>query len=154
MIRIIEAHTPEEFLEAKELFYEYADNLGIDLVFQNFSQELQHLELIYSPPKGVLLLAKENHEAVGCVALRPLDDTTCEMKRLYVKPAERRKGIGKALCEKVIKKAKKYGYIRMLLDTLSSMIPAQRIYNLLGFKEIEPYYENPIQDTVYMELIL
>ncbi|MBN1930802.1 MAG: GNAT family N-acetyltransferase [Desulfobacterales bacterium] len=154
MIRIIEAHTPEEFLEAKALFYEYADNLGIDLVFQNFSHEMQHLELIYSPPKGILLLAEENHAAIGCVALRPLDDATCEMKRLYVKPSARGEGIGRALCEKVIEKAKEYGYMRMRLDTLSSMITAQKIYSGLGFKEIEPYYENPIENTVYMELIL
>ena len=154
MIELVEAKTEQDFSAARELFKEYADSLGIDLAFQDYEEELVRLETIYMPPTGSLLLAKYYGSFVGCVGLRKLGDLTCEMKRLYVKPEVRRKRLGKALCERIIYKAKELGYERMRLDTLPSMTSALAMYKQFGFQEIEPYYDNPIPGTVYLELSL
>jgi ribosomal protein S18 acetylase RimI-like enzyme len=152
MVEIIEANTEQDILTARALFKEYTDSLGVDLTFQNYEQEVARLETIYGPPAGSLLLARYNGLFVGCVGLKKLDDLTCEMKRLYIKPETRGKGLGKALCEKIIKRGKELGYKRMRLDTLPSMTAAQVLYMKFGFREIEPYYDNPIPGTRYMEL--
>jgi ribosomal protein S18 acetylase RimI-like enzyme len=154
MIELVEAKTEKDFYAARELFKEHADNLSIDLAFQDYEQELVRLETIYTPPTGSLLLAKFKGSFVGCVGLRKLGDLTCEMKRLYVKAEVRRKGLGKALCERIIYKARELGYKRMRLDTLPSMTSALAMYKQFGFQKIEPYYDNPIPGTVYMELNL
>jgi ribosomal protein S18 acetylase RimI-like enzyme len=129
-----------------------ANWLGIDLSFQDFEAELAGLPGKYAPPEGELLLASGRAgEALGCVALKRLDGTTtCEMKRLYVRPAARRLGLGKALVERIIEAAQQLGYAQMKLDTLPSLTQAFALYRRLGFTEISPYYHNPVPGTRYL----
>jgi putative acetyltransferase len=152
--RLIQPDTPDLWAAAKQLIEDYAASLEIDLAFQNFQDELKSLEHEYSPPDGALLLAEQNGEYVGCVALRKFTESACEMKRLYVAPGGRGRGIGRALAEGVIAVARKAGYQRMLLDTLSTMKEALTLYDTLGFKPIGPYRFNPIAGAVYLELKL
>jgi putative acetyltransferase len=151
---IIEAHSTEHLAVVRELFTEYADSLETDLCFQNFDEELASLPGKYAPPEGRLLLATENGVAIGCVALRKLEDGACEMKRLFVRPAFRGKGLGRSLACAVIAAARDCGYIRMRLDTLSSMHEAAGLYESLGFQRIKPYCHNPTTCAVFMELQL
>ena len=129
----------------RALLREYADGLGVDLSFQDFDSEITDPLGFYE----VVLLAED-----GCVALRRIDGRTCEMKRLYVRPAARGSGLGRALAEAVITDARKRGYERMLLDTLPSMAAARRLYASLGFRETAPYRHNPIAGTTFLELTL
>ena len=154
MIAVAEARTDEEYAAGRALFVEYAAQLGIDLCFQNFAHELDHLGEMYGPPGGCLLLGEEHGAAIGCVAVRPLRDEVCEMKRLYVRPAARHTGAGRALAQASIEAARTRGYRTMVLDTLASMIPARTLYASLGFRETTPYYANPLPDVVYMALAL
>jgi len=127
------------------LLREYADAIGVDLSFQDFDSEV-------SDPLGfyeLVLLAGE-----GCVALRGIDERTCEMKRLYVRPNARRSGLGRRLAEAAIDEARDRGYERMLLDTLPAMVAAQALYRSLGFRESEPYRHNPVPGAAFMELSL
>ena len=140
--------------EARKLFLEYADALGVDLCFQGFDRELAGLPGDYARPAGRLLAARAGHELVGCVALRALGNGACEMKRLYVRLAARGSGTGRALAEAVIDAARAEGYERMRLDTLPQMIEAQPLYDSLGFREIEPYYDNPVPGARFLELTL
>ena len=149
MSRIVVATTPEQIATAAALFREYASSLGVDLSFQNFEEELASLPGDYAPPRGRLLLAGD-----GCVALRPIDDEICEMKRLYVRPDARGTGLGRALVEHVIAEARAIGYRAMRLDTLPSMTTAAAMYRALGFREIEPYRFNPVAGTRFFELDL
>jgi len=152
---LIQAESPTQVEIARQLFKEYAAGLGINLCFQNFQQELDELPGAYAPPTGRLLLAMINGEAVGCVALRKIDAETCEMKRLFVRPEFRGTGLGLNLAETIISAGRELGYRRMRLDTLpEKMERAVRMYRSLGFKEIEPYYENPVEVGTYMELEL
>ena len=154
MCRFIEVTTTRDIQVIRELFDEYALSIGIDLTFQNFEQELIHIADIYMPPEGALLLAKYDGIAAGCVGLRKFDDRRCEMKRLYVQPKFRGKGIGKALCSRIILKGRQLGYREMLLDTLSTMVDAQALYRAHGFRETVPYYHNPLPEAQYMLLSL
>ena len=141
-------------LAARNLFVEYAENLGVDLCFQGFQEELDGLPGAYAPPDGRLLLAIDSDRAVGCVAIRKLEDGICEMKRLYVKSAYRGQGLGRRLAEAVIAEARAIGYGKMRLDSLTSLTEAAGLYRSLGFVEISPYRYNPLPDAVFMELLL
>jgi putative acetyltransferase len=138
----------------RRLFGEYASELSLDLSFQHFDEELKRLPGDYAPPKGELLLAVEGNFPVGCVAMRPLAPRICEMKRLYVHPSFRGKGLGKQLIEGIIAAARGADYSSMRLDTLSSMETARFLYRAFGFKPIPPYYHNPLDGAEYMELDL
>lgn len=155
MVNIIQAQSPADVQHARELFEEYAAWLGINLCFQNFDQELAGLPGAYAAPGGRLLLAVEDDQIAGCVALRSLGEKICELKRLYVRDNFRRRGLGRKLTTLVIEDARQMGYARMRLDTLpDKMDRAIAMYRLLGFHEIEPYYNNPVKGAAFMELVL
>jgi len=151
MINLIHASSPEEMPLVRKLFEEYAASLDIDLCFQDFDRELETLPGEYAPPEGAVIIAFSDEEAAGCVALRRIDGAVCEMKRLYVKPEHRGKGIGRALAETVIERAREIGYASIRLDTLQSMVEANALYAALGFTECAPYRYNPCESPVFME---
>ena len=153
-MEVIDAHSQQYVRDVRAIFEEYANWLGFDLCFQNFDRELAELPGDYAPPSGRLLLAIEGDKIAGCVALRKWGTDACEMKRLYVRDAFRGRGLGRTLATAVIDEARKIGYKRMRLDTLPSMIGANRLYESLGFVEIEPYRHNPIEGARFMELVL
>jgi ribosomal protein S18 acetylase RimI-like enzyme len=154
VIHVLPAELPVQLRDVRVLFLEYASTLGFDLHFQDFDREVAALPGPYSPPRGALLLAGAEGAAAGCVALRPLDDLACEMKRLYVRPAWRRRGVGRLLCDAVIARAQNLGYATMKLDTVPEMTEAIALYRSLGFRPVEPYRFNPIPGALYMELTL
>lgn len=133
---------------------EYAAELSVDLEFQNFGEEVEHLETHYGPPDGVLLLAHDGGRFIGCGGLRKFSGDTAEMKRLYVAPAGRGSGAGRALALEIIERARTLGYTRILLDTLPSMKAGQALYRAIGFRVIPAYRFNPVPGTIYMELPL
>jgi len=154
LLEINEVQQEEDLLEIRKLFEQYAESLEINLDFQGFEEELAGLPGQYAPPDGCLFIALWEGQVAGCVGLRKFSPSICEMKRLYSRPQFRSLGIGRALCEAVIQKARKIGYERMRLDTLPSMQRAKALYVSLGFKEIEPYRFNPVEGTSFLELIL
>ena len=155
MKHIFQATTDEHIESARTLFEEYAASLGFSLCFQNFDQELKNLPGDYAPPKGRLLLAVENDQLAGCIALRKLNDGACEMKRLFVRPAYRATGLGRTLVSSLIDEACKLGYTQMRLDTIpGKMDKAIALYQSIGFVEIEPYCQNPVEGAKFMELKL
>jgi putative acetyltransferase len=145
---------PDELPAVRELVEEYVESLGIDLEFQEIDRELADLRAAYGPPAGAILLALADGEPGGCVALRPLQAGSCEMKRLYVRPAFRGTGLGRNLALAAISAARDLGYERMRIDTLPQMAAARKLYASLGFHEIEPYRFNPVPGTAFMELAL
>jgi ribosomal protein S18 acetylase RimI-like enzyme len=151
---IVDAGDADAVAQARELFCEYAAESQLDLCFQNFEAELAGLPGAYAPPEGRLLLALYEGQLVGCVALRKFEDGVCEMKRLFVRPAFRGQGIGRALAVRVVDEARAARYLRMRLDTLDRMKAAITLYESLGFRRIEAYRPNPLEDVVYMELTL
>ncbi len=153
-LEIVGSNIPSLVDEARGLFLEYAKSLNFSLHFQDFDKELSELPGAYSLPSGRLIVAFDGEEAVGCVALRRIDAETCEMKRLFVRPSHRARGLGRTLALRVIREARDAGYARMRLDTLSSMIEAVSLYRSLGFKEIPQYRPNPIEGALFMELPL
>jgi ribosomal protein S18 acetylase RimI-like enzyme len=153
-VRIIQA-AADDIDDVRRLFTEYAHSLSFDLCFQDFEAELRSLPGEYGAPDGVLLLARDGSKAVGCVALRRIDEQTCEMKRLYVRPEARHRRLGYALATKLIDAARERGYRSMKLDTIaSSMGAAIALYRSLGFKETAPYRPNPIDGALFFELEL
>ncbi len=154
-MRIIQATTATDIDAARRLFAEYARSLDIDLDFQGFAAELAALPGDYVPVHGALLLALDGHDALGCVALRPLEPPRiAELKRLYVVPSGRGRGVGLSLARTAIEAAREGGYERVRLDTLPSMGPALRLYERLGFRDIHAYRYNPIETARYLELRL
>jgi len=150
-----QAESPDQITQARELFLEYAQSLGFSLCFQNFDQELASLPGGYAAPQGRLLLVEYEGQLAGCIALHKLADGICEMKRLYLRPQFRGKGLGRALAGYIIAEARQIGYQRMRLDTVEpAMKDAVAMYRKLGFQEIAPYCENPIAGALYMELTL
>ncbi len=154
-MKLILATSESDIKDARTLFEEYAAWLGISLCFQDFDRELAALPGEYAPPDGRLLLAFEDDELAGCIGLRKIRATTCEMKRLFLRPEFRGRGLGRVLVERVIEEARQIGYTQLCLDTLPGrMDKAIALYKSIGFKEIEPYYNNPIAGATFMELRL
>jgi GNAT superfamily N-acetyltransferase len=153
-VRIVQVEGESQLEMLRELFREYEAFLGVDLCFQGFEAELAGLPGEYAPPAGWLLLALDGERAAGCVALRPLADATCEMKRLYVRPTHQGQGLGRRLAVAVIEQARRAGHRRMRLDTLETLTEAMNLYESLGFRQIQPYYDNPLPGVVYWELDL
>lgn len=151
----VQVESAAQIVQARELFLEYAKSLGFSLCFQNFDQELANLPGEYAPPAGRLLLAVFDHQVAGCVALHKLEDGICEMKRLYLRPQFRGKGLGRVLADRIIAQARELGYTRMRLDTVEPVMKdAVAMYRRIGFREIAPYCNNPIAGALYMELLL
>lgn len=140
--------------EIKQLFREYANSLEIDLCFQDFEQELQSLPGKYSEPDGRIYIALFEDKVAGCIALRRFDQNSAELKRLFIRNGFRGLGISKRLIQRVIQDALDVGYQSILLDTLDTMKPAISLYTAFGFKEIESYYDNPIEGAKYYKLDL
>lgn len=150
-----QVESPEHITQARELFLEYAQSLGFSLCFQNFDRELAGLPGDYVPPDGRLLIAEYDDQLAACVALHKLDADICEMKRLYLRPQFRGKGLGRILANRIIADARQIGYRRMRLDTVEPVMKdAVAMYRKLGFKEIPAYRPNPNPGTLYMELLL
>jgi putative acetyltransferase len=144
-----------QLAQARELFLEYAQSLGFSLCFQNFDHELASLPGHYAPPEGRLLLAEYEGHLAGCVAMRKLEDGICEMKRLYLRPQFRGKGLGRVFAEQIMAEARQIGYRLMRLDTVEPVMKdAVAMYRRLGFKEVAAYCANPIAGALYMELKL
>lgn len=148
---IIHASTPLEYFAAEKLFREYAGGLPIDLGFQDFEFEMKNLSEMYGSPQGALLLGIDDNSYIACAGLREKGDRICELKRMYVVPAFRRKGWAEKLLDEALTTAKSHGYERMRLDTLDSMITALTLYLSHGFIHIPPYYNNPHKNAVYLE---
>jgi GNAT superfamily N-acetyltransferase len=154
MIHMESADSPEYIEIARQLFLKYSKSLGVDLCFQGFEQELAALPGTYSRPDGRLLLTFDGPDPIGCGALQPLGEATCEMKRLYLRPMARGKGLGRQMALALIDAAREIGYERLRLDTLPSMTGAMRLYRSLGFAEIAPYRVNPVPGAAFLELNL
>ena len=153
-IQIRPAVFPDDRATVDSLFHEYATGLGIDLSFQGFDDELANLPGKYAPPGGRLLLALAGGAPAGCVALRPLNNSGCEMKRLYVRPQFRGQGIGRRLVDELIASAREAGCWRIYLDTLPSMGDAIALYESVGFRDIQPYCHNPVSGARFLALDL
>ena len=143
-----------EYEAAAQVCKEYAAWLNIDLCFQGFEKELGNLHQMYGSPYGGIILCKIENSYVGCVGIRKLDQSICELKRMYVQPAYRQLAIGKELLHQAIALAKKYNYSSIRLDTLSHMQPAINLYKKYGFVEIKPYYFNPEPTALFFELLI
>lgn len=147
----IVAHTKQEYEAAANLFKEYAAGLGIDLCFQHFDEELSKLEEMYGPHHGGIILYQKENEFAGCVGIRRFENDIAELKRMYVKPAYRKQGIGNILLNEAIALARKCNYRKIRLDTLDIMNTAIKLYKEAGFYEIGPYYFNPEPNVLYFE---
>ncbi|NPV91699.1 MAG: GNAT family N-acetyltransferase [Firmicutes bacterium] len=151
-MKVIRVQSEEQVSSVRELIREYTFSLGVDLHFQGLAQELAGLPGEYSEPDGGLLAVDMNGRLIGCVALRKLEPRICEMKRMYVKPEFRGRGIGRMLAEAVVQNAREIGYEKMRLDTLSRLEDAISLYTSMGFQEIEPYIYNPLPGVRFLEL--
>ncbi len=152
MYQLIIPLKTNEINEVRKLFIEYQKELGHDLCFQDFRNELDTLPGKYKEPDGHLLLLKDeqNETIAGCIALKKFEKDICEMKRLYVKPQFRHKGYGRILVTEMLNVAREKGYKEMILDTLEILKPAIQLYKKFGFKITKPYYHNPLEGVVYM----
>ncbi len=154
-LSITAATSPDDIAAVRRLFLAYAQSLDFSLCFQGFDEELAGLPGKYAADsRGALLLAKVDGQAVGVVGLRDLGDGVAEMKRLYIDPAGRGHNFGRALTDAVLAEARRFGYRALRLDTFPSMVAANRIYDTLGFRDIPPYYDNPLPGARYREIDL
>ena len=157
-IELLSVESAAQIEDVRALFREYAEALSIDLCFQNFEAELAGLPGDYAEPTGALLLALVDGAPAGCVAMRALPESdhtnACEMKRLFVRRAFRRFGLGRRLTQHLMDMATQAGYSCMLLDTLDEMEVARGLYASLGFEEIPPYYFNPNPGAHYLKVEL
>ncbi|MCW7754272.1 GNAT family N-acetyltransferase [Desulfobotulus sp. H1] len=154
---IAAVQTPEEIETVKELFREYQSFLKVDLCFQDFEKELAGLPGAYASPEGILLLGRDQGHVCGCAALRSCPaagEEACEMKRLYVRPHARGRGLGRDMAVRLIREARASGYRMMVLDTLDRLAAAMELYTGLGFEQTDPYYHNPLSGVVYWRLDL
>jgi GNAT superfamily N-acetyltransferase len=144
---------PRDLAAVRELFEEYAASLEIDLAFQGFADELAALPGKYAEPRGTIILAEGGGVVIGCVALRPIPEAAaaCEMKRLFVRPAGRGRGVGRGLVSRILEEARARGYTAMRLDTLPSMADAVRLYRSFGFRDTGPYVYNPVPGAMFLE---
>ena len=150
-----EAISTDDYDVAVELFQEYKSYIGLDLSFQDFNNELREIESQYSRPNGKLIIAYDNYDnPVGCVGIRRLTGSICELKRMYTKSSERGKGIGKLLLERAISSGKELKFKKMRLDTLPTMKAAIRLYEKVGFYEIDSYRFNPFEEAIFFEINL
>ncbi|QHT65564.1 GNAT family N-acetyltransferase [Rhodocytophaga rosea] len=155
MIEIKEVQTENEYLVAADLFKEYASQLGVDLSFQNFNKEIENISQEYARPYGALFIAYTDDKIpMGCFGIRKLENSICELKRMYLRTEARGLGLGRQLLRKAINVGKELGYAKMRLDTLPTMLSAIHLYTNEGFYEIAPYRFNPITGTKYMEVNL
>ena len=154
MLDLLQPHSLEDWQAARCLVESYARSLTVDLSFQNFSHEIDHLAVEYSRPSGAFLIAREGGSDLGCVGVRKFAQGAGEIKRLYVVPEARGCGVGRHLVAAIVTAATSLGYRRLLLDTLSSMKEAQALYASLGFKPIAAYRFNPLAGAEYMELVI
>lgn len=152
--RVVLAPAWDEAESLRALFREYQQWLNVDLCFQGFEEELAGLPGQYLPPRGGAWIARVDGKVAGCIALRPIDDGTCEMKRLWVRPDFRGLGLGRRLAEASIRAGREAGYRAMCLDTLGQMNEAHALYESLGFVEIPAYYNNPLDEVRYLRLEL
>ena len=153
-VRLLQAATPREWDEARRLVREYAASLGVDLSFQDFAAELQHFGTEYAPPGGAFILAEERGQYLACIGVRQFAADTGEIKRLYVVPAARGRGLGRVLVQRIVAVAREIGYRSLLLDTLPFMKEAQALYSSFGFKPTSAYRFNPIAGSAFLRLDL
>jgi GNAT superfamily N-acetyltransferase len=153
-MRLLQAATPDQWDDAQRLVREYAASLDVDLSFQNFEHELQHFTTEYAAPKGAFILAEDQGQHLACIGLRQFSEEIGEIKRLYVAPAARGRGLGRLLVERIIVVAHEIGYRSLLLDTLPFMKEAQSLYVALGFKPTAPYRFNPVAGSAFLRLDL
>ena len=154
MVEIVAADTDELIETARTMFREYTEGLPFDLDFQDLDEELADPGIHYAPPMGRLFVAMVDTHPAGCVALRDFGKGVCEMKRLYVRPAFRGRGIGRRFVNTIIEEAREIGYDCMRLDTVPAMENANRLYRAMGFKPIEAYRFNPVDGAIYLKLKL
>ncbi|MEO6688683.1 MAG: GNAT family N-acetyltransferase [Dokdonella sp.] len=154
MLRIFQATTPDDIATVRVLLREYQSLLGVDLSFQDFESEVHALPGAYAPPRGRLLLATHSTTPVGCVALRDAGGARAEMKRLFVRPGTRGLGVGKSLVSRILSEALAMGFADVVLDTLPTMVEAQRLYEQFGFEDTAPYRPNPIAGSRYLIKVL
>lgn len=153
-VRVVAARSSRDLARVRALFEEYARSLPVDLGFQGFAEELRTLPGEYAPPQGALFLARCGARSVGCVGVRPLPGGVGEMKRLYVRPSFRGRGVGRVLADRAVRAARERGYRSLRLDTLAGMTSAVALYRSLGFAEIPPYRYNPVPGARFFELVL
>jgi len=154
VLQLVQPDSPELWLAARALVQEYAASLDFDLCFQDFARELDTLSSEYGPPGGRFVLASWSGTFVGCGGLRRFTGSACEMKRVYVVPVHRGKGIGQAVARALIAQARQAGYTEILLDTLPSMTAAQHVYFALGFTPTDSYRHNPVPGATFLKLEL
>jgi ribosomal protein S18 acetylase RimI-like enzyme len=154
MIGVVDGRTPGPLDVLRDLILEYAASLPVDVSHERMRQEAEGLPGEYAPPRGALLLAMADGSPLGCAALRPLDRETCELKRVYVRPEARGRGIGRTMVITLIGSARRIGYRRMRLDTVPALKPALGLYRSLGFRFIAPYRAIPTERALFMELML